>query len=142
MDPLSLTASIIAIVQISGTIGKGLKKIVNLRNAPDIFLALNNEVADLQCILQDVNSLLRQRLDTTGQEPLGSLVRALEKAKQTLSKLEILLAYDLTTTKRNGNEARLDRSVWIRAEAKVYQIKDEIREDKSSLSSALSILTS
>ncbi len=142
MDPLSLTASIIAIVQISGTIGKGLKKIVNLRNAPDIFLALNNEVADLQCILQDVNSLLRQRLDTTGQEPLGSLVRALEKAKQTLSKLEILLAYDLTTTKRNGNEARLDRSVWIRAEAKVHQIKDEIREDKSSLSSALSILTS
>lgn len=47
MDPLSETASIIAIIQDSGAVGKGLKQIVTLRSAPDILLALNNEAADL-----------------------------------------------------------------------------------------------
>jgi hypothetical protein len=142
MDPLSLTASIIAIVQLSGTIGKGLKRIINLKNAPDIFLALNNEVADLQCIVQDTDDLLRQNPDITGIDPIASVGRALDKAKRTLYRLESLLAYELTAIKRKDNETKLDRSVWLRAERKVQQLKDDIREDKLSLSSALSVLTS
>ena len=59
MDPLSETASIIAIFQGSGAVGKGLKQIVTLRSTPDILLALTNEAADLQYIVQDVDDLIR-----------------------------------------------------------------------------------
>lgn len=142
MDPLSLTASIVAIIQLSGTIGKGLKKLIDLRNTPDILLALNNEVTDLQCIVQDTDDLFRQLPDTTGADPIASVGRALGKAKKTLHKLECLLAYELTTVKRKDSEVKLDRSVWLRVERKVQFLKDDIREAKLSLSSALSILTS
>ena len=52
-----------------------------------------------------------------------------------------LLAYELITIKGKDNEARLDRSVWLRVEHKVQGLKDEIRDDKISLASALSVLT-
>ena len=92
IDLLSVYASIVAIVQAGGAVGKGLTKILNSRNAPDILLALNNEVADLQCIVQDIDGLLRQHLDATDQEPVASVDRMLQKAKQILLKLESLLA--------------------------------------------------
>ena len=47
MDPLSLTASIIAVVGAGSTIGKGLKKAVEARHMPDVVLDLNNEISDL-----------------------------------------------------------------------------------------------
>ena len=142
IDPLSVYASIVAIVQAGGAVGKGLTKILNLRNAPDILLALNSEVADLQCIIQDIDGLLRQQLDATDQEPVASVDRMLQKAKQALLKLESLLAYELTTVKGKDDGVKLDRSVWLRVEHKVQKLKDEIRGDKISLSSALSVLTS
>ena len=144
MDPLSVTASIIALFQAGGTVGKGLKKIANLRNAPDILLALNNEVADLHCLVENVDDVLRQHREIIGLEPIACLCRALNRAKRTLLKLENMLAYKLTSIKCKDGEAQpvLDRSSWLRLESSVQQLKDEIREDKVSLSSALSVLTS
>jgi hypothetical protein len=142
MDPLSVTAGIIAIFQAGSTLSNGLKKIISLKNAPDILLALSNEVADIQVVLEDVDNLLREHLEITGTEPVTSIDRVLKKVKSTLLKLQSLLAYKLTTVKGRGNELRLDRSVWLRLEGEVRELKDEIRGDKVSLSSALSILNS
>lgn len=97
MDPLSVTAGIIAIFQAGGTLSNGLKKIISLKNAPDILLALSNEVADIQGVLQDVENLLQEHLEITGAEPVTSIGRVLEKVKSTLLKLQSLLAYKLTT---------------------------------------------
>ena len=83
----------------------------------------------------DIDSLLRQHLDATDQEPVASVDRMLQKAKQTLLKLESLLAYELITVKGKDNDVKLDRSVWLRVEHKAQKLKDEIREDKISLSS-------
>ena len=144
MDPLSVTASIIALFQAGGTVSKGLKKIANLRNAPDILLALNNEVADLHSLVENIDDVLRQHRDNTGLEPIVCLCRALDRAKRTLLKLENVLAYKLTSIKSKDRESHpvLDRSSWLRLESSVQRLKDEIREDKLSLLSALSVLTS
>ena len=144
MDPLSVTASIIALFQAGGTVSTGLKKIANLRNAPDILLALNNEVADLHCLVENVDDVLRQHREIIGQDPIACLCRALDRVKQTLLKLENVLAYQLTSIKCKDGESHpvLDRSSWLRLESSVQKLKDEIREDKISLSSALSVFTS
>ena len=144
MDPLSVTASIIALFQAGGAVGKALRKIANLRNAPDILLALNNEVADLHCLVENIDDVLRQHREIIGEEPIVCLCRALDRAKRTLLKLENMLAYKLTSIKCKDGESHLvlDRSSWLRLENSVQRLKDEIREDKVSLSSALSVLTS
>ena len=48
MDPLSATASIIAILQIAGSSGQVLNKLLSLRNAPQQLQQLWNEAEALR----------------------------------------------------------------------------------------------
>lgn len=147
MDPLSLTAGIIAVVGAGSTIGKGLKKVVAARHMPDIVLALNNEVSDLRYVVHDLNDLLQQQDQVAyeNRRPLpghASLSSALEHVKETLLALESLIAYELTTVDSTNGHTKIDWSSWLRAEPKVQKIKDDIHIDRVRLSSALSFLAS
>ena len=147
MDPLSLTASIIAIVGAGSAVGKGLKKILSARNLPDVILQLNNEVTDLQFVVQNVDDLLRHQAESTQEDsrPMQShtsLAWALVHAKQTLLALESLIAYELTTVDSRNGQAKIDRISWLRAESKVKKLKDDISTDRVRLSTALSLLAS
>ena len=147
MDPLSMTAGILAIIGAGSTIRKGLKKIISARRLPDILLQLNNEVTDLQYVVQDVDDLLRQRSQSTAEDqcPLSghaSLTSALEHAKATLLALESLIVNELTTVDSLDGRTKLNRITWLRVESKVKSLKDNIRTDRIRLSSALSLLAS
>ena len=140
MDPFSLVVGILTLLEAGGTIGKGLKKIITLRKAPDVLLALKNEVVDLQIVVQDVDDLLRQHSGITETAPIRSVCRALEQSKETLLVLDSLTAYELTTA--IGTGLRLDRSVWLRKETEVLKLRDKTLADRACLSSALTILAS
>ncbi len=146
MDPLSLTASIIAIVSAGSIVNKGLEKILSARRLPDILLQLNNEVTDLKYIVQDIDDLLRQQAQATREDkkPLpshASLISALEFSKRTLLALESLVAYKLTVVDSRDRRTRIDWMAWLRVESKVERLKEDIRTDRVRLSSALSLLT-
>ena len=147
MDPLSLTAGILAIVGAGSTIGKGLKKIISARSIPGILLQLHNEVTDLRYVIQDVDDLLRRQVQVSREDEElfprhASLISALEYAKRTLLTLESLIAYDLTVIDSRDGRIRIDWFSWIRAESKVKILKDDICTDRVRLSSALSLLAS
>ena len=59
MDPLSLTASIIAVLGAGGSVASGIERIVSLRHAPDALLALNNEIVDFQLVVRMIQELLQ-----------------------------------------------------------------------------------
>ena len=44
MDPLSISASVIALCQALGMVTKGMRHIASIRKAPNEFLDLQNEV--------------------------------------------------------------------------------------------------
>ena len=147
MDPLSLTASILAIIGVGSTIGKSLKKLLSARRLPDILLQLNNDLTDLRYVVHDVDDLLQQQVQVTGEdrEPLSSyasLTSALEHAKKTLVALELLVVYELTTVSSRDGRTRIDWMSWVRVESKVKRLKKDIRTDRVRLSSAMSLLTS
>lgn len=48
MDPLSATANVLTLLE---AVDKIRRKLISLRHAPDEWLALNNEVADLQLLI-------------------------------------------------------------------------------------------
>lgn len=141
MDPLSVTASILALLGAGGKVGTACKKIIALRHAPAGLMALNNEVTDLHILVQDVDDILRQDSETSGTDTPPSVTSALKRTRATLLRLETLIAYELTTPSAS-NESRLDRSVWLRAESRVQKLKDDIRADRVALTSALGLLTS
>ena len=147
MDPLSLTASILAIIGVGSTIGKSLKKLLSARRLPDILLQLNNDLTDLRYVVHDVDDLLQQQVQVTGEdrEPLSSyasLTSALEHAKKTLVALESLIVYELTTVNSRDGRTRIDWMSWLRVESKVKRLEKDIRTDRVRLSSAMSLLTS
>ena len=53
-DPLSITASVIAILGAADSVRKVLSKIRLLNASPDELLALINEVSDFKVVLYDV----------------------------------------------------------------------------------------
>ena len=147
MDPLSMTAGILAIIGAGSTVRKGLKKIISARRLPHILLQLNNEVTDLQYVVQDVDDLLRQQSQSTEEDrcPLlsqASLTSALEHARVTLLALESLIVNELTTVNSLDGRTKMNRITWLRTESKVKSLKDDIQTDRVRLSSALSLLAS
>ena len=95
-DPLSAAASILTLLSAGGAVGKFLKKVVALKQAPDILLALNNDIVDLQDVVQVVDELLQEHSGMTDKAPLDPVWKSLGKVKITLSTLEHLVSYELT----------------------------------------------
>ncbi|KAG8529152.1 uncharacterized protein KY384_005787 [Bacidia gigantensis] len=140
MDPLSVTASILAILGAGGKIGKGLKKVVHLKDAPDALLALNNEVADLKLVVADIDDHLRALEEVSDSAPPKSVTSALEKVKSTTLELERYIAYDLTTVDGKTKDLRVDRSKWMRAEVVLSNLREAIRGDRVALGSGLNLI--
>ena len=139
-DPLSVTASILAILGAGGAVGKGLRKLLKLKRAPDILLALNNEIADLHCVIQTVNEVLRQH-KAIEESSVGRVSQSLDNIKRTLMTFESFVAYELTVVEDNDNHTRLDKSSWLLAEPKVKKLKNQIQVDKADLCLASSLFT-
>ncbi len=140
-DPLSIAASILTLLSAGGAIGRFLMKTVALKHAPEIFLALNNDIVDLHNVVHIVDELLQEHYGIADKAPLSRVCGSLEKIQETLSAFEHLISYQLTTVARDSSHLRLDRSEWVRAEPKVQRLRDKIRADKGDLCLALTLLT-
>ncbi len=68
MDPLSITAGVIAVVGAAGKVGVDSRNSQELRKASDAVHALINEVSTLQAVLQQIDSAVRQQRDRMPQE--------------------------------------------------------------------------
>ena len=133
MDPLSLTASIIAVLGAGGTIAKGLSKIRRLKSAPDILLQLNNEVTDLHLLIRAVNELYHRPTNLNPTSTLQEKVvcNALERAKYAVLELEKLIEYVLTKQTARGTE--VDTLAWSRVLDRVKEAKNNIRTARTDL---------
>ncbi|KAL9121160.1 MAG: hypothetical protein Q9187_002285 [Circinaria calcarea] len=107
-DPLSITASIVAVVGAAGGITKTLAKIKNIRNAPDELLALINEVSDLRLILNDLQHYITQ--DTQRQQILQEELQHISilvgRAKDKLLQLDELIQYRLVKPESISDEIK------------------------------------
>ena len=141
MDPISLTASIIAILGAGGTIARGLGKIRRLKNAPDVLLQLNNEVTDIHLLIQSVEELSQQwtHQPSTSNRQRDMVCIALSRAKDSVLELEKLIAYTLTEETNTG--AEVDRSAWVRNLDRIKETKNSIRAAREDLNTVWAILS-
>ena len=137
-DPLSIAASIITLLEAGGVISKALKRVIDLKKAPDVLLALNTEVSDLHLLISEVDDHLRVS-DITIPE---SLTRDLGRIRDLLLGLEIFIAYELTTATQASSSLRIDKSAFWRAGKRIQALKDEIRIEKLALKTSMGQLFS
>ena len=85
-DPLSITASIIAVVGAAEGVTKTLAKIKSIRNTPNELLALINEVSDIKVILSDVQNYIIQNTQRSQvfEDELRNMLTLINRAKDKI----------------------------------------------------------
>ena len=141
MDPLSICASILALLGAGGQIGKGLKRFASLRDAPSALYSLTDNVNEIRILVQDIENLLLQLPERATETLPVALTTALSQAKATILKVEQLIAYDLTIITEADGSLRVDKSRWLRSQHQVQALKAKLQSDTMLLYGALGVLT-
>ena len=141
MDPLSITAGILAILNAGGKVGRFLQRIVSLKDAPDTLLALNNEINEIRTAVEEIHDLLRRYIETAViRDPPLTVIQSLEQTKSTVVSVERFICYELTTIE--AERPRVDRSKWLRASEEIQNMKNKLQSEKTTLSLSIGVLAS
>lgn len=138
-DPLSLTASVITVIAAVDSVAKLLAKIRSIKNAPDELFALNNKVSDLRIILGDIEGYALQNLRTSQQEQLQHMRHLLDRAKDSLQDLDILIQYRLV---KPGNRMQVSRREWAKAITTIKDFRRSLRDMRLNIVSQMITLDS
>lgn len=143
MDPLSITASSIAVLSAVTLSGKNFNKLLSLRKAPAEVLELSNEVEALRSMLLIVqNSLLHIHGSTTyrtGEKELTVLLRAVETSVLDLEKT---IEYQLKRPEQvyQDGHLKISRSAWLKAAPEIERLRERIRDARSNLIAGLATI--
>ena len=122
----------------------GIERLSSLREAPDVILALNNEISDFRLVIFEVASYLRQeptRSSPSAQAFSTNVMLILDRARDRLIKLEALIEYRLVLPGTDGR-IRLNKIGWTLERQKVKRIQEEIRSLRMNLLAVVGVLIS
>ena len=145
MDPLSIAASIVALIGAAESIAVGINKLASLKNAPASVLALNNELSDLRLVLAEIQPLLEKHYTATagngtlrvGFSGGSTVLLSIQRAKIKLVELEVIV--------RNRLMVRMgvvDKLSWAFEQEKILRAKDDLRTARLNITAALGVVTS
>ncbi|KAL8904858.1 MAG: hypothetical protein Q9171_006896 [Xanthocarpia ochracea] len=141
MDPLSITAGVLAILGIAGAVTKGIVKVRRaLHYAPTELWGLMNEVSDLQVIISQVATFGNQLEEERYKGPVVALKGHLSRAMYQLRTLDNLINVELLKVRADG-ATRMSRKAWIRLKSEVESTQKELRSSRVNIGTALGIVT-
>ena len=140
MDPLSITASSIAVLSaISGT-SKGIGKLTSLRRAPIELQSLSNEIEALRCLLSIVHTALRRFQGTLAYQGSGdALCTLLAPVQDSVLELQSKIEYQLKRSDeldKNGLP-KVSRTAWLRSNGEIQRLREKIRDARANLLTGL-----
>lgn len=132
MDPLSITASVIAVATLAAKLCATFSSLREVCSVlPGRLHALNNEIVDFEAVCRQVGSTLDERAAAKLDAAADSAIRHLVlQARETLVEVHALLAAIVATSRRNrvaGVRA------WKKEHARLEQLQNEIKTVKCSL---------
>ena len=130
MDPLSVGASVIAVVGATGKVIKGIHRLKALQNAPRELDDLLAETSQFELVVQAVRN--------AHQAPRPELERLLETARSILLDFETLIEYKLTEA---GTSNKVDRWHWIRSSKEAERLRGQLRDVTANLVALVGVNT-
>ena len=148
MDPLSITASIIAIIGAGGNIAKAIRSLASQSNAPEFVLALNNELVDLDLVVSAIQEIYQKQQSngrSRGPQDVdinASVTSALTQARQTATELQILYQRISIFAPGKSGLASLRTKLWLLEPRKAQEVQGRLRNVRLKLAAVLGILNS
>ena len=133
-DPLSIIASILAVIGAAESVGKTLNRIRDITNAPDEVLALSNEISDLTVVLKHVETYVTAADGAViSLENLEHLSVLAKRAQSKLAQLERIMHNHLPEPGGANRRSSLLRLQWALLKTKVDGLRVDLRDIKLSI---------
>ncbi|KAF3191327.1 hypothetical protein TWF225_001468 [Orbilia oligospora] len=145
MDPLSVTASIIAIVTAAVQVSNGLAKLIALRGAPEIVMALQNEVSDLRLVVNSCESILNKHVTLGGQQGnVWGLPPELVGVKNLLDRAtnELEDICQVVETKLVDSNGKFSKIGYLKEQSKLIKAKDGLRDIRMEIANGIGLMNS
>lgn len=143
MDPLSLTASLIAVLGAAGTIAKQLNLLRStLRHASSTLCSLTNEISDLRVVLSACETAIGELYSNPdlsqrrSRVPLSDLDQILGRIRGSLAELGAILSSCLPACSPDTNTRHcicVAKLKWIREKNNAQTLQNQVRESKQDL---------
>ena len=149
MDLLSLTASIIAIVGLSGYATRAIRRLAAIRGAPDIVLALSNEITDLHLVVTAIQDAFKKQqavmlAPASRSSSDTSIMSSLRQALDKVQELEAMYNRIMPTARSASRSIKFSKLTWLRLlreQSKLRQMLDDLKTTRLKLGLALGTLT-
>ena len=140
MDPLSLTASILAVFTAAQTGISSLRKLKAIWKAPQEIEKLLEGLSGLQDLLQEIIIYVPQAQHATNEPQMQILTRRVKTAGIKVTEMNDLLTNVSSHFSRlaNASQARL---VWLQNRNKVKALQEDLRDVKLDLGMVMNFLT-
>ncbi|KAF2232683.1 ankyrin [Viridothelium virens] len=138
MDPLSLTASIIAVGGAAATVAKQLNHLrTTLRDVPDDLCSVVNEISDLQLVLETCKSVVESSVGS-GVDLSAATAKInilLGKSEQHLQELGQLVSSCLSPSSSGGGiqRVRIAKLRWLKASNHINKLRTQLRASKQDI---------
>jgi hypothetical protein len=133
-DPISILSGVVSLLDVSRRASSGLLALCrDLKNAPELILALSNEVSDINVVLSRMNDS-RMAADSASKQNLSFLTTLeyqFDKAKVLLSDLERLLRT------LSQEKSRTQRIKWVLRKSNAEELKNQLREVRVKMNETL-----
>ena len=144
-DPLSLTVSIITIIGVIKTTGKGISSLRRIRNGPKELGSLLSETDDLHDVLCQIQSVLDHIRSGAAHQQDAYRRRAMEWTKEQVEKVdEAMVELDrlgqICTKTSDSGQIECSRRKWQQNRTKAMTLLSDVQSIQSKLLSSLIII--
>ncbi|KAK0620596.1 tryptophan synthase beta subunit-like PLP-dependent enzyme [Immersiella caudata] len=144
MDPLSITAAVVALYQAVALVASGIRTLASLHEAPGEFLDLQNELNTVRGYLllaQDVLRTLAAPSESSVLPDLGNLRYIVASLESKMNRLHVETQRALKTPNRSGRDGASSETVssmkWASIKPKLMQLRDQIYNQRVALADVL-----
>lgn len=138
MDPLSFTASLIAVVGAAATAAKQLENLrTTLRDASSALCSLTNEISDLRIVLRACETAVQELYANSSEHDpptaLADVAGLFEKTTALLEELDKAVGSCLKEGSDDHGKAKVAKFKWLRQRRHVRTIQEKLRESKQDI---------
>lgn len=141
MDPLSVAASVIAVIGAIHAGSKGLQVIYyNTRNAPKEVDILRHELSSLESSLRQIHGFLQQNLPDSSAAHIETLAECVTRADEQTKEINDLLVSPFIRIRRLSS-ANQTRFAWMQNKSKIANLRNGLQVVRLDLAIVFSLLT-
>jgi hypothetical protein len=131
-DPLSLTASVIAVATLAAKTASTISTLRAINQLPGRLHAICNEVADLELVLRHIALVLSDRSISRSGERADALLEVINKAEHKLDQLDNVVKRVKATCVGNGMFF-VRAKAWILEKPRLQVLQEDLRTIKANL---------